>query len=130
MSQDLFDDEFEEKKAEEPVHAVDHQPETADETARSSGLAWSAGIVFFSSIVFMLFLGWGADLLLGTKPWGLVGGIVLGSVAYFLDRYGYDVLPLAMKMLRNEQIAFRTATRHVLITGRNVFQIYPPFDMN
>jgi ABC-type sugar transport system substrate-binding protein len=56
--------------------------------------------------------------------------IVLGSVAYFLDRYGYEVLPLALKMLRGETIPFRIATQHVLITAKNVFQIYPPYDMN
>jgi ribose transport system substrate-binding protein len=58
------------------------------------------------------------------------GSIVLGSVAFFLDRYGYEVLPLALKMLGGEPIPFRTATRHVLVTARNVFQIYPPSDMN
>lgn len=58
------------------------------------------------------------------------GSIVLGSVAYFLDRYGYEVLPLALKMLRSEAPPFRSATRHVLITAGNVFQIYPPTDMN
>lgn len=58
------------------------------------------------------------------------GSIVLGSVAYFLDRYGYEVLPLAVRVLRGEAIPFRTATRHVLITARNVFEVYPPFDMN
>jgi len=58
------------------------------------------------------------------------GSILMGSVAFFLDRYGYEVLPLAMRMLRGEQIPLRTATRHVLVTSRNVFQIYPPYDMN
>jgi ribose transport system substrate-binding protein len=58
------------------------------------------------------------------------GSIVLGSVAYFLDRYGYEILPLALKMLQGEPIAFRTATKHILITARNIFQIYPPHDMN
>ena len=33
----------------------------------------------------MLFLGWGADLLLGSSPWGLVGGIVLGAVIGFVQ---------------------------------------------
>lgn len=64
---------------------VDYVPETADETVRNSGLAWSAGIAFFSSVAFMLFLGWIADLLLGTKPWGIVGGIILGSVIGFIQ---------------------------------------------
>ena len=58
------------------------------------------------------------------------GSIVLGSVAYFLDRYGYDVLPLALRMLRGETVPARTATRHQLITSANVFQVYPPTDMN
>ena len=58
---------------------------STDEAVRRSGLAWSAGIVFFSSIAFMLFLGWGADLLLGSSPWGLVGGIVLGSIIGFIQ---------------------------------------------
>lgn len=58
---------------------------STEETVRRSGLAWSAGIVFFSAIAFMLFLGWGADLLLGSSPWGLVGGIVLGSIIGFIQ---------------------------------------------
>jgi F0F1-type ATP synthase assembly protein I len=60
-------------------------PDSLAETTRKSGLAWSAGIVFFSSIAFMLVLGWFADLLLGSSPWGLVVGIVLGSVVGFLQ---------------------------------------------
>jgi F0F1-type ATP synthase assembly protein I len=59
---------------------LDYHPPTAEETAKGSGMAFSAGIVFFSSVVFMLFLGWIADLLIGSSPWGLVGGIVLGSI--------------------------------------------------
>lgn len=69
----------------EPFTLSDYQPETKDETMRRSGLAWSAGIAFFSAIVFMLFLGWLADWLLGSSPWGLVGGIVLGSIIGFLQ---------------------------------------------
>lgn len=59
--------------------------EARDETVRRSGLAWSAGIVFFSSVAFMLFLGWLADLLLGTSPYGMVGGIIFGSVIGFIQ---------------------------------------------
>lgn len=58
------------------------------------------------------------------------GSIVIGSVAFFLDRYGYDVLPLAMRMLRGEALPARTTTRHVLVTAANVFLEYPPYDMN
>jgi hypothetical protein len=58
------------------------------------------------------------------------GSIFLGSVGYFLDRYGYDVLPLALRLLGGETLGPRTATRHVLVTSANVFRIYPPIDMN
>jgi ribose transport system substrate-binding protein len=56
--------------------------------------------------------------------------IVLGSVAYFLDRYGSEILPLALKMLRGEQVPPRSLTGHVLVTAKNVFRIYPPIDIN
>jgi ribose transport system substrate-binding protein len=58
------------------------------------------------------------------------GSILLGSVAYFLDRYGYDVLPLAVELLGGRALPPRTATGHVLVTAANVFRIYPPIDMN
>ncbi len=58
------------------------------------------------------------------------GSIVLGSVAYFLDRYGYDVLPLALHLLGGGTLPPRTTTQHVLVTAANVFRIYPPIDMN
>jgi ribose transport system substrate-binding protein len=58
------------------------------------------------------------------------GSILIGSVAYLLDRYGYDVLPLALKMLAGEPVPARVATRHVLVTAANVFSLYPPIDMN
>ena len=61
------------------------EPESLGETARRSGLAWSAGIAFFASVVFMLILGWGADLLFGSSPWGIVAGIVLGSLIGFVQ---------------------------------------------
>jgi len=58
------------------------------------------------------------------------GSIVVGSVAFYLDRYGYEVLPIAMRMLRGETVAPRTVTAHRLITAANVFIEYPPYDMN
>jgi ribose transport system substrate-binding protein len=58
------------------------------------------------------------------------GSIVIGSVAFYLDRYGYDVLPLALRILRGEPVPPRTATRHLLVTASNVFVEYPPYDMN
>ena len=58
------------------------------------------------------------------------GSIILGSVAYYFDRYGYEVLPIVMQMLQNEQVPAQTLTNHVLISAKNVFREYPPFDMN
>lgn len=69
----------------EPVEYAPFPMDTADDTARRGGLAWSAGIVFFSSIVFMLFVGWGADWIFQSSPWGIVSGIVLGSILGFIQ---------------------------------------------
>jgi len=94
MSNGIFDIDETEKKDDwepdkqaevEPFAPQTFAPVSTEETVRRSGLAWSAGIVFFSSIAFMLFLGWGADLLLGSSPWGLVGGIVIGSILGFIQ---------------------------------------------
>ena len=58
------------------------------------------------------------------------GSIVIGSVAFYLDRSGYDVLPLALAMLKGQPPPARTAVGHRLITSANVFIEYPPHDMN
>jgi ribose transport system substrate-binding protein len=58
------------------------------------------------------------------------GSVVLGSVAYYMDRYGYNVLPLAMRLLAGDTLPPRTVTHHVLVTAASVFREYPPYDMN
>ena len=58
------------------------------------------------------------------------GSIVIGSVAFYLDRTGHDVLPLALTMLQGQAPPPRTAVAHRLITAANVFVEYPPYDMN
>ncbi|REJ79193.1 MAG: hypothetical protein DWQ47_00160 [Acidobacteria bacterium] len=55
------------------------------EVFRRTGLAWSAAIALFGSVVFMLAIGWVADVLLGTAPWGIVVGIVIGALIGFLQ---------------------------------------------
>src|SRR5205085_5545304 len=85
----IFDETDEPTAKQEPEHLPlirpFHEPESLEETTRRSGLAYSAGIVFFGSVAFMLLLGWGADLILGSSPWGIVGGIVLGSIIGFVQ---------------------------------------------
>lgn len=58
------------------------------------------------------------------------GSVVLGSVAYYMDRYGYQTLPLALRMLSGETLPPHTLTQHRLVTAANVFREYPPVDMN
>jgi ribose transport system substrate-binding protein len=58
------------------------------------------------------------------------GSVVLGSVAYYVDRYGDDVLPLALRLLAGKPVPKHTFTHHMLVTAANVFQEYPPFDIN
>jgi ribose transport system substrate-binding protein len=58
------------------------------------------------------------------------GGVVLGSVAYYMDRYGDEVLPLAIRLLTGEILPPRILTHHILVTASNVFREYPPFDIN
>jgi len=58
------------------------------------------------------------------------GSILLGSVAFFLDRYGYDTLPLALALAARQPVPPVTRTQHKLITPGNAFTIYPPFDIN
>ena len=70
---------------EKPLFQSNYTPETPDETIRKSGMAYSAAIVLLVSIVFMMLLGWFADLLLGSKPFGIVGGIILGAVVGFIQ---------------------------------------------
>ncbi|MDH3492934.1 MAG: AtpZ/AtpI family protein, partial [Acidobacteriota bacterium] len=60
-------------------------PESTAESIRNSGLAYSAAIALTGSVVFMLIMGWFADLLLGTTPWGIVIGIVIGAAIGFMQ---------------------------------------------
>jgi ATP synthase protein I len=53
------------------------------ETNRKSGLAYAAGFSLFSAVVAGLIAGWLMDRWLGTRPWLLVAGIVLGAAVGF-----------------------------------------------
>lgn len=70
---------------EKPMFQTDSETESAAATARKSGLAYAAAITLFAAIALLLGVGWLIDLLLGTSPWGKVGGIVLGSIIGFFQ---------------------------------------------
>jgi ATP synthase protein I len=52
-----------------------------EELNRKSGLAYAAAFSLFAAVVAGLILGWLLDRWLGTRPWFLVGGLVLGAAA-------------------------------------------------
>ena len=54
-----------------------------DETNRKSGVAYAAAFALFASVISLCGVGWLMDRWLGTKPWLLVAGIVLGATAGF-----------------------------------------------
>ena len=64
-----------------------------EEANRKSGIAYGAALVLFSSVVSLCGVGWLLDRWLGTKPWLLVIGIVLGAVVGF-----YQFIRLTAKL--------------------------------
>ena len=48
---------------------------------RKSGFAYAAAIALFAAVVSFCALGWFLDKWLGTQPWLLIAGIILGSAA-------------------------------------------------
>jgi ATP synthase protein I len=48
---------------------------------RKSGFAYAAGIALFASVASFCAAGWFLDKWLGTQPWLLIAGIILGSAA-------------------------------------------------
>jgi F0F1-type ATP synthase assembly protein I len=71
--------------SEKPADEVDSSGGSTLETIRQSGLAYSAAIALAASVVFMLIIGWGADLLFDSSPWGIVTGIVIGAIIGFIQ---------------------------------------------
>ncbi len=56
-----------------------------EETNRKTGLAYAAALSLFAAVVSGLIIGWLLDRWLGTRPWLLVSGIVLGAAAGFYE---------------------------------------------
>ena len=81
----ILDETAGEVAGDEPFVLSESRSLTTVETVRSSGLAWSAAIALFGAVLIMLIIGWGADLLLGSSPWGIVVGIIIGAAIGFLQ---------------------------------------------
>lgn len=52
---------------------------------RKSGMAYTAAFTLFASVVAFLGVGWLLDRWLGTRPWFLVAGIIVGAIAGFYE---------------------------------------------
>ena len=59
--------------------------ENKSEINRKSGMAYAAAFSLFAAVVSGLIAGWLFDRWLGTGPWLLVAGIVLGAAAGFYE---------------------------------------------
>jgi ATP synthase protein I len=64
-----------------------------EEANRKSGIAYAAALTLFASVVSFCGAGWLLDRWLGTKPWLIVIGIVLGAAAGF-----YQFIRLTSKL--------------------------------
>lgn len=53
------------------------------------------------------------------------GTRLIGSVAYFPERYGEELIPLALNILRKRPVPTALFVKHQLLTPRNVDLIYP-----
>ena len=56
-----------------------------EETNRKTGLAHAAAFSLFAAVASGLLAGWLLDRWLGTKPWLLVTGLILGAAAGFYE---------------------------------------------
>ena len=81
----------------ETIYQSPAEPESIGETARKSGLAYGAAVTLFGSVIFLLALGWLADWLLGTSPWGIILGIVLGAAIGF-----YQFFRITSQIFKNK----------------------------
>lgn len=53
------------------------------------------------------------------------GTSLIGSVAYFPERYGDELIPLALSLLAGKPTPSAKFTKHILMTPANVDEIYP-----
>ena len=56
-----------------------------DNANQKSGIAYAAAFTLFASVAAFLLVGWLLDRWLGTSPWLLVAGIIVGAAAGFYE---------------------------------------------
>ena len=56
-----------------------------EETNRKSGIAYAAALTLFVSVATLCGAGWLLDRWLGTRPWLMVVGLILGAAAGFYE---------------------------------------------
>ena len=56
---------------------------------------------------------------------GRAGTRLIGSVGYFPERYGEQLIPLALQILEHKQVPPAVFVKHHLITPYNVGEYYP-----
>ena len=56
-------------------------PNSDQEENRKTGFAYAAGITLFASVAAFCGIGYLLDRWLGTEPWLLIAGIIVGSAA-------------------------------------------------
>jgi ribose transport system substrate-binding protein len=50
---------------------------------------------------------------------------LIGSVAYFPERYGKGIVTVARKILSGSRVPAAVLTKHVLVTPENLDRLYP-----
>ena len=75
----------------------------------------------------VVIVGQGADRLL-LEEIRQPGSRVIGSTAYMPERYGEQLLELALRILRREVVPPAVYTQHVFLNANNINAYYPPTD--
>ena len=53
------------------------------------------------------------------------GSLMIGSVAFFPEKYGQQIIALALDILANKAVPPAVFVKHTLITAENVDSFYP-----
>jgi ATP synthase protein I len=68
------------------LQAGEGKPESGDVTSGGAlGFGLRVSIEMVSALIVGVGLGWVADHFLGSRPWGIIGGFLLGSAAGFAN---------------------------------------------